>query len=62
MRPDENRDAGEFMEMGGKGDQELFGNDGGSKYPTKDIGVDGAAAGAETKQKGEAKPKAKGGR
>ncbi|KAL2133927.1 hypothetical protein VTI74DRAFT_1345 [Chaetomium olivicolor] len=28
MRPDDNRDPGEFMKMGGKGDQELFGNDG----------------------------------
>lgn len=57
MRPDDNRGPDEFMEMGGKGDQELFGNDGGSKYPTKDIGGEGPA-GAEAKEKG--KPKAKG--
>lgn len=57
MKPDDNRDPGEFMEMGGKGDQELFGNDGGSRYPTKDIG---GKAGAEGKQKGKAQ--AKGGR
>lgn len=56
-RPDDNRDPGEFVAMGGKGDQELFGNDGGSKYPTKDIG---GKAGGEAKQKG--KPKGKGGR
>jgi serine/threonine-protein kinase Chk2 len=59
MRPDDNRDPGEFMEMGGKGDQELFGNDGGSRYPTKDIAGTGPT-GTEGKVKG--KPKAKGGR
>lgn len=59
MRPDDNRDPGEFMEMGGKGDQELFGNDGGSRYPTKDIAGAGPA-GTEGKVKG--KGKAKGGR
>lgn len=58
MRPDDNRDPGEFVQMGGKGDQELFGNDGGSRYPTNDIG---GKAGPETKQKGKAKGK-KGGR
>jgi serine/threonine-protein kinase Chk2 len=51
MRPDDNRDPGEFMEMGGKGDQVLYGDDAGSRYPANDI------AG---KQKG--KGKGKGGR
>ncbi|KAB2578527.1 putative serine threonine-protein kinase chk2 protein [Lasiodiplodia theobromae] len=31
--PSENRNAEEFMEMGGKGDETLFGNDETSKYP-----------------------------
>jgi serine/threonine-protein kinase Chk2 len=57
MRPDDNREPGEFMEMGGKGDQELFSDDGGSRYPTKDIAATGAA-GAE----GKAKAKGKGGK
>jgi serine/threonine-protein kinase Chk2 len=33
-RPDHNRAAGEFMEMGGKGDQELFPDENLSIYPT----------------------------
>lgn len=32
--PDHHRAAGEFMEMGGKGDQQLFGDDSGSIYAT----------------------------
>lgn len=59
-RPDENRDPGEFMEMGGKGDQELYGNDGGSRYPTKDIG--GEVMGTEGKVKGKGNKGNKGGR
>lgn len=31
--PAAERDAGEFMQMGGKGDEELFANDGESNYP-----------------------------
>ncbi|KAK4240940.1 kinase-like domain-containing protein [Achaetomium macrosporum] len=40
MRPDENRDPAEFMEMGGKGDQVLFDESGeDSRYPNQDIVV-----------------------
>lgn len=35
--PSKYRQANEFMELGGKGDQELFENDGDSIYPNKDI-------------------------
>ncbi|AEO53553.1 hypothetical protein MYCTH_2295050 [Thermothelomyces thermophilus ATCC 42464] len=31
-RPDDNRDPAEFIKMGGKGDQELYDNDDGSRY------------------------------
>ena len=34
--PAHNRAPGEFMEMGGKGDPELFGNDNGSIYSSND--------------------------
>ncbi|KAF4630663.1 hypothetical protein G7Y89_g7478 [Cudoniella acicularis] len=34
--PSHNRDPGEFMELGGKGDQELFGNEG-SIYASKEL-------------------------
>jgi serine/threonine-protein kinase Chk2 len=37
VRPADHRDPKEFIQMGGKGDQELFGYDGGSKYPEADI-------------------------
>lgn len=51
-RPADQRDAREFMEMGGKGDQELFGNDSTSFY-TKTEAV--AAKGNKAKGKGKAK-------
>jgi serine/threonine-protein kinase Chk2 len=35
-RPDHNRAPGEFMEMGGKGDQELFPDENSSIYPSGD--------------------------
>ena len=35
--PAHERDAGEFIEMGGKGDQPLFGDDDNSIYPGADI-------------------------
>ncbi|TWU76886.1 hypothetical protein ED733_006601 [Metarhizium rileyi] len=35
--PDHHRGAAEFMEMGGKGDQQLFGDDSASIYPTGTI-------------------------
>jgi serine/threonine-protein kinase Chk2 len=35
--PSKARNPVEFMGMGGKGDEELFGNDEDSRYPTKDI-------------------------
>ncbi|KAK1769592.1 kinase-like domain-containing protein [Phialemonium atrogriseum] len=53
--PADRRDAREFVEMGGKGDQELFGYDGGSRYSKNDIGST-----AVTKGKGKGKGKAKG--
>lgn len=47
--PAEMRDPKEFIELGGKGDQSLFGNDGNSNYSKKDI------AAAKDKGKGKAK-------
>ncbi|KAM0332506.1 hypothetical protein ACHAQA_002789 [Verticillium albo-atrum] len=43
--PAHNRGAGEFMEMGGKGDQDLFANDGNSVYSKTEL------AGDKTKNK-----------
>lgn len=37
MRPDELRNPEEFVAAGGKGDQELFGNDGASHYSKADV-------------------------
>jgi len=37
--PAKNRNANEFMGLGGKGDQELFGYDGGSRYSKHDVGT-----------------------
>ena len=42
--PAYNRQADDFMGLGGKGDQELFGYDGGSIYPEKDIAATNAGA------------------
>ncbi|KAK3337276.1 kinase-like domain-containing protein [Cercophora scortea] len=61
-RPADQRDPREFLEMGGKGDQVLFGDDEASNYPTADIAqplaaaapASGAANG-KTKGKGKAK-------
>jgi serine/threonine-protein kinase Chk2 len=40
VRPDENRDPAEFMELGGKGDQVLYDESAeGSRYPNQDIVV-----------------------
>lgn len=52
--PADQRDAREFIGMGGKGDQPLFGDDPDSHYSKNDIGV------AAPKVKGKAKGKAKG--
>jgi serine/threonine-protein kinase Chk2 len=49
--PADQRDPREFMELGGKGDQELYGYDGGSHYSKNDIATASTAA---------PKPKAKG--
>lgn len=38
--PSHNRDVGEFMHMGGKGDQDLFANDGNSVYSKTDLTPD----------------------
>lgn len=37
--PAANRDPGEFIQLGGKGDQPLFGHDGGSVYPEDVVDV-----------------------
>ncbi|KXX77899.1 putative serine/threonine-protein kinase fhkC [Madurella mycetomatis] len=50
-RPDEQRDPNEFMALGGKGDQELYGNDTGSHYPTNDIAEKASASKAKGKPK-----------
>lgn len=41
VNPSEERDAGEFAEMGGRGDEELYGNDGDSVYSRTDIAARG---------------------
>ena len=43
--PAHKRDEGEFMQMGGKGDQELFGNDSNSIYSKADMIDDKKAKG-----------------
>ncbi|KAK6081843.1 CAMK rad53 protein kinase [Seiridium cupressi] len=53
-RPADQRTAQEFMELGGKGDQELFGNDGTSFYTKEE------ALAAKGKAKVKSKPKAGG--
>ncbi|KAH8675756.1 kinase-like domain-containing protein [Xylariales sp. PMI_506] len=50
-RPADNRNAREFMEMGGKGDQELFGNDETSYYSKEEA----MAAKGKAKAKGKGK-------
>lgn len=49
--PAQQRAAGEFMEMGGKGDQQLFGDDTGSVYPANETIADSKA---KQKQKSKA--------
>lgn len=56
MRPADGRDSREFMEMGGKGDQELFGHDGDSYYSKTDV----AEAPVKSKAKGKGKGKPSG--
>jgi serine/threonine-protein kinase Chk2 len=58
MRPDDNRDPNEFLQMGGRGDQGLFDNEP-NRYPANDIG--GKPGPVDPKSKGKAKGK-KGGR
>ncbi|KAL2271308.1 hypothetical protein VTJ83DRAFT_679 [Remersonia thermophila] len=54
MRPDDNRDPREFIELGGKGDPELFdADDDATKHPAKDIAAE------PPKEKGEAKANGK---
>lgn len=43
LRPADGRDPAEFVGMGGRGDQELFGNDANTFYSTRDV-----AAGKDT--------------
>ncbi|KAI1097650.1 Pkinase-domain-containing protein [Jackrogersella minutella] len=54
-RPADHRGTREFMEMGGKGDQELFGNDSGSFYSKPE-----AVAAKANKAKGKGKAKTNG--
>ena len=52
--PADKREPREFIELGGKGDQPLFGNDGDSNYPTADIGTTRPGAKTAGKAKGKA--------
>ncbi|KAL2259172.1 hypothetical protein VTK26DRAFT_7248 [Humicola hyalothermophila] len=52
MRPADNRDPDEFVAMGGKGDQVLFGDDVDSRYTTKDVADKPSASKAKGKGKG----------
>jgi serine/threonine-protein kinase CHEK2 len=60
MRPDDARDPTEFAEMGGKGDQPLYGYDGGSVYSKQDISETGPSSATKPKPKGKGKGKANG--
>lgn len=59
-RPDDNRDPGEFMALGGKGDQELYGDDDASQYSVNDIADNPAPSGAKEEGKGKGKGKDRG--
>lgn len=52
VRPSDGRDPREFMENGGKGDQELYGNDTASRYSKADAAAAAAAAAKKGKGKG----------
>jgi serine/threonine-protein kinase CHEK2 len=54
--PADQRNQEEFMELGGKGDQVLFGNDGDSHYPTADIAQSQVSDKTKQKGKGGQKP------
>ena len=54
LRPSDQRDPREFMENGGKGDQELYGNDTASRYSKADLVAQQQAAAAK-KGKGKGK-------
>jgi serine/threonine-protein kinase Chk2 len=58
--PAANRDPREFMGMGGKGDQELYGDDGGSVYSKEDVAVPPSGATNAKRAKGKGKGKANG--
>ena len=56
VRPSDGRDPREFIENGGKGDQELYGNDTASRYSKNDlVAAEAAAAAAAKKGKGKGK-------
>jgi serine/threonine-protein kinase Chk2 len=55
LRPADLRDPREFMELGGKGDQELYGNDTASNYTKEDLAESAKAAKAKGKGKGKGK-------
>ncbi|KAK8088841.1 hypothetical protein PG997_003802 [Apiospora hydei] len=58
-RPADKRDAREFMEMGGKGDQELFGHDGESYYTKEEAAAANGKAKDDAKDDAKAKDKGK---
>jgi serine/threonine-protein kinase CHEK2 len=58
--PADQRNEAEFMEMGGKGDQLLFGNDGDSHYSKADIAQPQAKDKTKDKGKGKGKHKSNG--
>jgi serine/threonine-protein kinase Chk2 len=57
VRPSDGRDPREFMENGGKGDQELYGNDTASRYSKNDLAAAQATAAAAAAKKGKGKGK-----
>ncbi|KAI0482428.1 Pkinase-domain-containing protein [Xylariaceae sp. FL0804] len=59
-RPADQRNPNEFMEMGGKGDQELFGNDSASFYTPAEAEASMANCEGKGKAKGKANGKANG--
>ena len=52
VRPSDQRDPREFMELGGKGYQELYGNNTGSRYSKNELPATQAAAAKKGKEKG----------
>ena len=57
VRPDDNRDPNEFMNMGGRGDEILFAEDPKSNYPTANDGAKDIVDSAKPNGKGKGKQK-----